>query len=491
MKVRQPQASIWLYKPRSRQALGGSYTAADRFRAVQQIDITKFLSDSGFRTTCGLGDPNGGNFQIVFDDKPVPNFGDSLYGLIEPMDFIEIRGTGLAQSQQLPILLRGFVGNVGEDYDIDGGSPARRVVVSGYGIGRALQLLRIRYSAAGVSVDEANQLTQQYGIPFGEPSLAAFGPLTQWTGSAGTLLQPAQFVDGVVQQVINPYLAKLFGDTPALSALTSTSSECSITNGVVPPLQGTGAFDGRSVYEVLADVLDVGPFNELYLDDRDSNIVLVSRQLPWLDTSGSPIGGAKTADELSISLDDLIGGSATRDDTGVANYFWVQRPGDLITDNQRRLAGATGDSGTYLLQEENSNPTAFGWRFMEVPTHMTNDAAAIMSPTADGNQPRTQSEVEWLTARRQLLIDLNRDNVVFERGSLKLRGNENVRRGMYLLLTRGSTVVRVYVTSVSHQFGQAGGFITQVQYVRGTGWLERASSPGLPWYSWRDERGVT
>jgi hypothetical protein len=495
MKVRNPQASIWLYKPRARSALGGAYTASSRFTSITKLDITPYLADSGFRTSRALADPNGGSFQIQLTPRPLAGLGDMLDALIEPMDIIEIRGTGVATGTPYPLIMRGFVGSVGLDEDIDGGQPQRRITVTGYGIGRVLNLLRIRFMAAGLTPEASQALTDQYGIPFGPQALATFDALTMFSGSQGNIQAPTDFLAGALAQIINPYLAKLFANVPdSLAPLRSMTAACTITSGQVPPVQGSSAFDGRSVYEVLSSLLDVGVFNELFVDDQDTALVLTARPLPWRDAGGAPIGGAAAAADYTVGLDSYVAGSFTRSDAGVANYFWVTRAfGDLINDNERRLQGATGDAASYLIpQRENNDPTSFGWRFMEVQTQLTNAGAAIMAPDAAGNGQRTLSEEDWLTQRRQTLIDLNQDNLVFETGTLRLKGDPAIKPGMYLVIPRGKTQMRVYVDAVSHAFGQAVGFLTTVQFSRGTGWLERVSAPAnsSPAFDWRDERGV-
>lgn len=495
MKVRQPQATITLYKPRPRSALGGGYTASARFQSVTQVDLTSYLADAGLRTTKSVRDPNGGSFQIVFDDKPLrigsSNFGDSVYGLIEPMDFIEIRAAGQKTGNTLPLLMRGFVGSVTSTEDIDSGSPQRQIVVTGYDVARVLQILRVRFGALGMTADQSAALSAEFGIPFGAPALAAFEALTQFTGSQPQFSTPAQFLQSVVTNLVVPYLQKLFSGTAALAGLATIAAACDIVDGMVPPLSGAQAFDGRSVYEVLASTLDVGAFNELFVDDGDAaGLTLVARPAPWLDANNATISGGAVA-EMQIDTSDLVRITQTRSDAGVSNYYWVQRSADLLNDAQIRLAGAAGDSSTFLVtDEENSSPTTFGWRLMEVSTALTNPGAAIQAPTAAGVGPRRVSDSEWLTARRLLLKSYNRDNLVFESGTMLLKGNPAIRTGMYLLLQRGLDVNWYYAVSVSHEFGQGRGYLTTVQFERGTGWLSRASSSGMPWYEWRDEGGI-
>lgn len=43
------------------------------------------------------------------------------------------------------------------------------------------------------------------------------------------------------------------------------------------------------MYTMLAGILDVGPFNELYVEDREDSVRLNVRPAPFLDAIGNPI----------------------------------------------------------------------------------------------------------------------------------------------------------------------------------------------------------
>ena len=73
---------------RTRAGLAHAFTNADA-----SIDLTPYLGVGGsVRTTKGIREP-AGTFSLSFPDQMHKTLGDSLYGLIEPMDMIEIRAS--------------------------------------------------------------------------------------------------------------------------------------------------------------------------------------------------------------------------------------------------------------------------------------------------------------------------------------------------------------------------------------------------------------
>ena len=47
----------------------------------------------------------------------------------------------------------------------------------------------------------------------------------------------------------------------------------------------------------------------------------------------------------------------------------------------------------------------------------------------------------FIAAKREVVLESNKDNVVFETGQMKLRGTETIKAGTYLRLIRGASVV--------------------------------------------------
>jgi hypothetical protein len=76
---------------------------------------------------------------------------------------------------------------------------------------------------------------------------------------------------------------------------------------------------------------------------------------------------------------------------------------------------------------------------------------------------------------------MNRDNGVFESGSLTLRGDETLKMGRYLQITRGQLVFELYASSVAHTIMPFGNWTTQIGTERGTSFTERLKLAPSPY----------
>ena len=89
------------------------------------------------------------------------------------------------------------------------------------------------------------------------------------------------------------------------------------------------------------------------------------------------------------------------------------------------------------------------------------------------------------------MSSINKDNVIFESGSLRLRGNERIKAGMQLNVSRGNKMYSsYYVTKVDHEFVPFQGFYTTVTVERGTNFITRSQSDQLTYFLEIDGKGV-
>ena len=109
-------------------------------------------------------------------------------------------------------------------------------------------------------------------------------------------------------------------------------------------------------------------------------------------------------------------------------------------------------------------------------THNTGGKAADV-------QALEKSAAGWIDGRRRVLVESNRDNVLMERGTIRMRGREDLRPGCYLRVTRGDFVATYYVVQVEHEFVPFVGYFCTVNVDRGTGFVKRITRGGSPYLS--------
>lgn len=89
------------------------------------------------------------------------------------------------------------------------------------------------------------------------------------------------------------------------------------------------------------------------------------------------------------------------------------------------------------------------------------------------------------------MIGMNKDNVVFESGTIRLRGNEAIKAGMVLNIQRGRLTSQYYAHRVDHEFVPYQGFFTTVTVDRGTGYIDRAQEKESPFFTRTNMEGIS
>lgn len=488
MKLYEPKVQVRLIKAFPREDIVPDVPVSARYGVLKSIDLTPYLGESGgVRTSKGVREPAGG-FSITLADKAHTIFYETLYALIEPMDLIEIRfahdPSDYAKPDkgyEPPVVMRGLVSNVTRSESMSGGKPSRTVTISGQDFGKILQIIQIFYLDNSVVGD--NLLTEfRYFQKYGE------------TGEA-KIKSAKDFVDGVLKNVINPYLTRMtsLADGRGVGAEVINSWGSSVTiSGVVSPFS-IAQLNDVSLHQFLCRLLDVGPFNELYVEDLADSVRLVVRPAPFLDYESNPIQGV-LPESYYLWSDDIVSMNVSRTDAGVANYFWVQNtPWALYSNEDAKRAASIGNKDSFIKFDYlNSKAEYYGVRKMEVSTTLLPDDAA---PSDSAKSAEVKSESvktgNWLEQRRKLLADINKDNVIFEHGSIRIRGNEKIKAGMQLYLVRGvSYFGTFYVTKVDHEFVPFQGFFTTLTVERGTSFIDRSQMDFPIYYQEIDGGGV-
>jgi hypothetical protein len=475
MRLYEPKIEVRLVKAFPRKDIVPDVPVATRYESpyMRSFLLTDYLGDAGaVRTSKSIRQPAGG-FSITFADKVNSDFYDTIYAMIEPMDMVEMRFchdpneyAKPLEGYRPPIVMRGLVSNVTRSETMTGGKPVRTVTVSGQDYGKILQIFQIFYLNNSVVGD--NLLTE-------------FQWFQKYAKDGAPKLQFAnEFVDSVLSKVVNPYLERFSsrsdGAKVDAAVIKNWTAKTSV-DGVISPWL-INQFNNVSLYQMMAKLLDIGPFNELYVEDSEDGVVLNARPAPFLDAMGNPIQGVRP-EKIKIDSEDVVSMSVNRTDAGTANYFWVSASQWSMYNNetQKMLASVGKESSFIKFDYLNSNMAYYGIRKMEVETALLpNDYIPSDSDKSAQSKSNSVKSGNWIENRRDLLAEINKDNVIFENGSMRLRGNERVKAGMQLELTRGGGNVKssAYVTQVDHEYIPYQGFFTNVIFERGTGFINRS-----------------
>lgn len=491
LKLATPQLSVRLYKTIERKTIDGNIAASVRYQGKKSfIDLTPFMSDGSAVRTSKSVRQAAGAFNITFADQSSKNGNslESIYGLVEPMDVIEIRmwsGIGV-RPKKLPIKMRGFVSEVSRQQTMGvDGKPIRQVVIAGQDYGKIWQTFQVVYLAAYAE---------------GKSLLTNFGLYELFGVAIVNALPASQFVTEMINKVINPHIKGFLPlDNPDIETSIKTDESVVVKHGMVS--QNFQQMQG-SIYDILKTHGDVGIWNELYTEDRDSGVHVVYRPIPALTLDGKKIQtDAPNPVFVKIEDSDIVSLSTSRTDANVANFYWINNSRfDLIDDMQRRLATIPANDGRVSLKEyPNTAVKYYGVRKMEGSTQQ---GADLIKNLGSGQAKETQDnrgnlQEEWLNTRRRAMMDINKDNVVLERGSMRIKGGpmrpdgiDTMKAGDYAKVYFGLTVFDAYVVQIDDEFIMYQGYTTTLNFERGTGFAARVTDNTSlsPWLTEQSRR---
>lgn len=500
-----PQISLRLFKTISRTTIDGQSSVSTRYAGKSEsIDLTPYLNlGSSVRTSKSVREPAGG-FSITFADKPQSSMAEalgfplsqleSIYGLVEPMDMIEIRMSGGLDISlgELPIIMRGFVSNISRTQAMgDNGQPQRQVVITGQDYGKIWQTYQVIFLAAYFE---------------GKALLTSFA-LWEMFGMKAVAAMPAgEFVRTMIEKIINPHLDQLIPKNSSLPRSILTGESIAVKHGMVSNsyqnMQG-------GIYDILKFHGDVGIWNELYTEDREDGVHCVYRPIPALHLT-APEGAKdrKIMDDAPdpiycVIKDSLVKNvGVARSDSSVFNFYWVNNSKyDLIDDMQRKLASIpSGDGKVSLKDYPNAAVKYYGVRAMYGETQQFEDGVTnSTSGQEEGEQGKRGVKLEaWIDRRRRNMLEMNRDNVVLERGSVQIKGgvmrpdgSESMKAGDYARFLVGQTTWDAYVVQIDHDFQPFQGYTATLTLERGEGFANRTGqfSSSSPWLAEQASRG--
>ncbi|EAM1616326.1 hypothetical protein EU642_22070 [Salmonella enterica] len=493
-----PRFTVRLYKSIMRKPMEGGLPTSERYANKEAfIDLTPFLGDGSNITTGKDCRQPAGTFSLTFSDRPnvsgqamgpvLATAGlETVYGLVEPMDVVEIRmwnGKGIRGSE-LPIKMRGFVTEItrGRQMGADG-RPVRTVVVSGQDYGKIIQMYQILY------------LPSYTGS---EPLLSGFNFFEHFGMSAKNVMTGKEFITTLLEKAINPLLDALI---PQYSPMPRV---------IMPDVQAEGMMNNSymnqegSVYDLMKSFLDVGYWNELYVEDREDGVYLVWRPLPYIGLMNKTATQEMAQDPYWATIPDneIVNVRQGRNDEAISNYYWVTNQRfDMVDDMHRRVEAFMAGAHNETLNYPNTAHKYYGIRALYAdsvmgPMDVDNQTSGL---DEQGQEARGGAILQWIRDRRQTVIDNNQDNVVFEKGSMDIKGGpardngEALKAGDYIQVLDGMMSWSAYVVSITDNFQPYRSYTSSLNFERGTGFAERVSEAAgnSPWLKEQVIRGNT
>jgi hypothetical protein len=455
VSVYTPTLSVLLVK-----TVKATHGINDRFLGKQAtIDLSPYLTEgSSVSTTKAVNSPNG-NFTIRLGDRLVE--ADSLYGLVEPMDVVEIR---MSRSGNPVLIMRGIVTNTKIDESVSSsGKPTRTVTISGGDYGCILRMIQI-HSIRGASIPDllktmsSQYMQEMYGVPY-------------------LLMAAGDFVQVIVEKVVNQHIAKI--GNPSMPGFTVDVTGADPEDSVYP--QGFQANPDGTMWSHLQKHGNLGPFYEVLIDDDDQATTLVYRKPAFKAlTTGEFIFPTSGAETFSVKPSDITSMSSSRSEHDVSNFYYVRSPRwDFFTSIDTKLLSVVGN-GTQLSKADYPNcaESLYGFRSMEVETnHGSLASDPVRGKKAAEVSSGENAHATYMLKQIDYLQKCNIDNVVFESGSIRCNGSPDYKPGRYFNIAWSSGLESSgYVTTVTHTFEQFKGYTCTLQFIRGTGFANRTKS---------------
>ena len=506
-----PQVSLRLYKTIDRTTVDGKSAVSARYQGrAEYIDLTPYLDEaSAVRTSKSVREP-AGTFSISFADRPndsvtgaflseTPSAIESIYGLVEPMDVIEIRmwnGVGIKPAE-LPIKMRGFVYDMSRTQTMSqDGRPQRQVVITGYDFGLIWQINRVLPWESFVT---------------GTPLLSSVTFAEIFGTEAVNVMAASDFLKTVLQKILNPFIAGFMPENSPMPKEILADDAIAVKHGMVN-LSYLSA-SGQAIYDILKLHGDVGIWNELYIEDREDGVHCVYRPTPALkiSKSASETGAPKdrkiqddAQDPVVVTIPDsqIRSISSARSAGTVSNFFWVNNSRfDLIDDRQRLAASITENTPSVFVRDhQNADPKLYGTRPTYAESQQGDDQVANMTSglPANAQAKRSGQIASWIDERRRILCEMNQDNVVLERGSAVVKGgpmreggSECMKAGDYAKFRTGQLEFLAYVVQIEDEFLPFQSYTTSLIYERGEGFVTRAKAEGGAASPWLSEQATT
>lgn len=500
VRTYRPEFSILVYKAITR-ADSGQPSRLQGDENAAPWDITPHLGDgSEINVSKSLSSPMG-SFVITVPDQPYKvesGVGDTLYGLLEPMDEVEIRlcRSSADYPEGPPLLMRGFIRTIRRSEAMSpDGKPQRTTVIQGNDYGFLFEI------------------TQLPPLPFLNYGLN----LTMFTAWESFMLigdeQKPRPVGEFFKLILDHMVNK---QAEAMKARFQIElDDCAIEEGKRKPVRGNVSVPTQDqltgpIWNTLISYADT-PWNELWLEDPETTgddpprlRFRPAAYRTWIKgdqilEEGEMIpqfGQIAECETVEIGIEDVVRLDASRSEQDTANIYWVpSRVHALYQQNKDMQDAASGSLPGYLLLDgdeyPNSDPDLYCYRLMERESKLLNMELETGPDGLKKEKWKQQYDTlpDWTLGRRKGLVECNCDNVLLEEGSMVVKGNERIRAGKYISLLRGNFGAEYYAQTVTHRFAPYRQYTTTINFIRGTGFIERVRLDTSP-YLQEGKQGV-
>jgi len=248
------------------------------------------------------------------------------------------------------------------------------------------------------------------------------------------------------------------------------------------------------------------PWNELFFEDRRDGPTLVYRPTPFRKyrPSGDRLtweyldqfGQAISAEQERVTSDDIVSLDVKRSDHQVQNIFWLENPTAqqalVMPHIMAESKGGRWQDRIFDTGYEFNDPQVYGERLLHGTFRQWPNGTEQHPVGALKEHWRRNSYVhfpEFWEGRLDWMREANRDNSILEDGVATVKGDEKLRVGKYLTISRGDLEWEAYMTGVTHTFAPYKAYTTTVDLSRGTGYWTRILSQWPPYLRER-KKGV-
>lgn len=476
----------------------------------------------------------GGFWRVIFVPREYDQDGATLYDMVEAMDYCEIAVKRENSDNKPRTIIRGFVSRVFKSTGIRDGKPQRYIAISGEDYGKIVKMSYIHYAvgldpyqvirgagtqaplSAGYGIDAATKpcppstfvraIFDTFILPNFNNVKAFIDP------RSATNQQGANNINTALQSLTEQNHKDEFGDflTDIDDDGVDGKRNLDLNLEIVDRMAGAKETPVDAFLMEMAGL----PWNEIFIDNAPNKSFLVFRPVPFRDRNGQYVGAthltgsgldvtnedrADTELPISIPSEDIIGCQMQRGDDEVYNYYFVdsiyspisERFEDVMRSravqdqklkNPHYVVGdTTFDSGTTLPASEKleySRIELFGFRKAVFTTRFLSTAPGvedINSLYGSASGPAQLSMITTGDTLNRVLFDSYEHNSVLENGTFEIKGNENIRPGMFIKTTdaRHNAEPSVYyVLDVAHTIVPFETFTTTLLVSRGEGHLD-------------------